>query len=135
MIFSILDDFGLNIFFGVMKFKDFFAFKDLTERAFFFACRKIKEVFLLKLFFLKDQLNFQPKNAPIQKKNFFGLKKSSLGCNGKEVGVFFFHCFGLDVAQGRRSPKSFGGAKPTLPEKFCNKLLVSCLMQKLTHNF
>ena len=28
-----------------------------------------------------------------------------------------------------------GGAKPTLPEKFCNELLVSCLMQKLTHNF
>ena len=36
---------------------------------------------------------------------------------------------------GRRSPKSFGGAKPTLPEKFCYELLVSCLMQKLTHNF
>ena len=36
---------------------------------------------------------------------------------------------------GRRSPNSIGGSKPTLPKKFCNELLVSCMMQKLTHNF
>ena len=40
-----------------------------------------------------------------------------------------------NMGVGAQNHLGGGGAKPILPEKLCNELLVSCLMQKLTHNF